>query len=421
MPLKNSRLSDTYNDDKVAKLLPLSYGLSLLKQLLPIPTHIFKADYHYFEKFDSEQEDDWNVLKTDFAFRRLLIDKIKEKQVTIISGERPVLYGGVQCTDSLYLVAGPVVIAPVDQNFSRLYALKHNASNVSLTFCDVKSFASFLLLVYSSVSGRYMYLSDFLDDNLLSDELLNQILKQFAAFYESNANTFKTHNPGSFEDDIRHAIKSGDSEALKKAHNSIYASMRGTISKNELRNAQNLAIVDITIASRAAIDAGLSSEELYQISDAFILEVENCRYKADAEALARACAYRCCRMVDAYLRRDRADNVQSSAVVQMACDYIEKHIYEKFDLGSICSKFKVSAGYLSKLFKKERSMTLSEYARKRKIEIAKILLQSTDKSILEISRMLAFHSQSHFGRIFLKETSQTPALYRRLKHKNSPF
>lgn len=421
MTEKNDSVNSVKSDDVEAKLLPLSYGLSLLKQLLPVPTHVFKSDFHYLEKFEKEQADEWNVLKTDFEFRCKILEEVRKKELAIITTERPVIYGGVKCTDDLYLVVGPVVISKVDLNFNQLYALKHNAKNVSFTFCNVKNFASFLLLVYSSITGRYMYLSEFLDENFLTEQIISQTNKNLADFYDNNAQTFKTHNPESFEADIISSIKNGDSESLKKAHNSIYASMRGTIARNELRNAQNLAIVDITIATRAAIDAGLSSEELYQISDAFILEVEDCRYPSDAEALARACAYRCSSLVMAHIQYQKNADFKGHAVVQMACDYIEKHIYEKFDLSSLCKKLKVSPSYISKLFKKERGMTLSEYSRKRKIDISKVLLESTDKTISEISFMLNFNSQSHFGRTFIKECSISPAQYRRLNIRKMPF
>lgn len=207
------------------------------------------------------------------------------------------LFGGVKCTDDLFLVIGPVVITQVDQNFTKLYALKHKANNVSLFYIDVKKLASILLLIYSSITDKYIFLSDFLDKSFLNDELLESAQKHVANIFSRQSLTNRPHNPGVFEDSIRLAIKQGDVEGLKKALNSIYASMRGTLARTELRSAKNLAIVDITIATRAAIEAGLSVEELYVISDAFIMEVEDCKYPSDAAALARACALRCTQMV----------------------------------------------------------------------------------------------------------------------------
>lgn len=71
------------------------------------------------------------------------------------------LFGGVKCTDDLFLVIGPVVITQVDHNFTKLYALKHKANNVSLFYIDVKKLASILLLIYSSITDKYIFLSDF--------------------------------------------------------------------------------------------------------------------------------------------------------------------------------------------------------------------------------------------------------------------
>ena len=118
------------NNKKEANILPLSYGLSLLKQLLPVPTHIFKSDCHYYEKFDNGENDSWNVFKTDYDFRVRVVQKVKQSRLTIIAEEKPVVYGGVACADDLILIIGPISITEIDQNFCKLYALKHNAENV---------------------------------------------------------------------------------------------------------------------------------------------------------------------------------------------------------------------------------------------------------------------------------------------------
>lgn len=188
--------------------------------------------------------------------------------------------------------------------------------------------------------------------------------------------------------------------------------MRGTLARTELRSAKNLAIVDITIATRAAIEAGLSVEELYVISDAFIMEVEDCKYPSDAAALARACALRCTQMVAKH-KLDLEKGNLLSPVVLRACDYIDRHLYEKFNLEIVSNKLKVSSSHLSKLFKEEKKMTLGEYARLRKIEVAKTLLATTDKSISDIALMLSFNSQSHFGRVFISIQGEPPAQYRK--------
>ena len=102
--------------------------------------------------------------------------------------------------------------------------------------------------------------------------------------------------------------------------------------------------------------------------------------------------------------------------IKMCLPYLEviNFIYEKFDVQEIASKLKVSASYLSKLFKEEKKISLGQFTRMRKIETSKILLSNTDKSISEIALSLSFNSQSHFGRVFLEITGYTPAQFRNL-------
>ena len=61
-------------------------------------------------------------------------------------------------------------------------------------------------------------------------------------------------------------------------------------------------------------------------------------------------------------------------------------------------------------------MTIGRYIQKEKIARAKNLLVYSDRSILEISEYLCFNSQSHFGKVFKKETGMTPRQYRQENH-----
>jgi AraC-like DNA-binding protein len=49
----------------------------------------------------------------------------------------------------------------------------------------------------------------------------------------------------------------------------------------------------------------------------------------------------------------------------------------------------------------------------KRVEQAQRLIAAGDKSMLEIALELGFCSQSHFNKVFKKETGMTPALYRR--------
>lgn len=239
-------------------------------------------------------------------------------------------------------------------------------------------------------------------------------LKRAAEIYMDELLKLRPHNPISFEHDIIDAVKQGDLSALEKALSSPYASMRGTLSSDPLRDQKNLAIVDITLASRALIDTGYSAEAIFILTDAFIRNVDECKDAEEAKAIARACAIHCTELRAKELQKERAGTGVTSPLVQQACEYMERHVYAKLDVKAIAAELKVSVGYLSKIFKRERHCTMSDYMRAKKIEIACLMLTNTDQSIDEIALSLSFCSQSYFGSFFSKAKGCSPSTFRKL-------
>ena len=78
----------------------------------------------------------------------------------------------------------------------------------------------------------------------------------------------------------------------------------------------------------------------------------------------------------------------------------------------IAKSLYLSRPYLSKKFKNDTGISVTEFIHRQKIEEAKRLLKYTDKSLLSISIYLSFSSQSHFTNMFKKMTGQLPKDYR---------
>jgi AraC-like DNA-binding protein len=72
----------------------------------------------------------------------------------------------------------------------------------------------------------------------------------------------------------------------------------------------------------------------------------------------------------------------------------------------------LSPSYLSRLFKQNLGVSVSDYIREKKIEKAENLLKYSDKSLIDIANYLAFSSQSHFIKTFEKYEGLTPKKYR---------
>ena len=99
-------------------------------------------------------------------------------------------------------------------------------------------------------------------------------------------------------------------------------------------------------------------------------------------------------------------------LAKQAKEYIFKHMHEEIRIKDIAASLHVSAEHLSRSFHAAEKITLKQYILEERIYRAKNLLRFSDISIAEISRYLAFSSQSHFSEVFRKFTGKSPLIYR---------
>jgi AraC-like DNA-binding protein len=77
-------------------------------------------------------------------------------------------------------------------------------------------------------------------------------------------------------------------------------------------------------------------------------------------------------------------------------------------------ELEINPSYLSREFSKYfDNLSFGDYIRKLRIEKAIHLMTDTDYSLTEIAYLTGFSDQSHFNRIFKKQTGQNPSLYKK--------
>jgi hypothetical protein len=77
-------------------------------------------------------------------------------------------------------------------------------------------------------------------------------------------------------------------------------------------------------------------------------------------------------------------------------------------------ELEINPAYLSREFSKYfDNLSFGDYIRKLRIEKAINLMESTDYSLTEIAYLTGFSDQSHFNRIFKKQTGQNPSFYKK--------
>ncbi len=104
-----------------------------------------------------------------------------------------------------------------------------------------------------------------------------------------------------------------------------------------------------------------------------------------------------------------------SETLKQALHIIHMKYTERLTLQDIASSVHVNPAYLSTLFKKEMSISYTDYINRLRIDRAKILLFKTDLSVIEIATQCGFADQSYFTKVFKRIESCTPKSYRASK------
>lgn len=103
-----------------------------------------------------------------------------------------------------------------------------------------------------------------------------------------------------------------------------------------------------------------------------------------------------------------------SKPVEHAKIYIKKNYSKQISLGQIAQYVYLSPHYLSELFKKETGITISDFIRAYRIEIAKKLLCDSNYRIKDIAGLSGYFDARHFSKIFKKMVGITPKEYKQL-------
>lgn len=106
------------------------------------------------------------------------------------------------------------------------------------------------------------------------------------------------------------------------------------------------------------------------------------------------------------------ERTRASQVIDRICQYIEDHLNEDLSLVRLAEIHYFNPSYLSRFFKQERGINLSEYIDKCRIRKAKELLRNGDLKIRDVAASVGYEAAHSFTRFFKKITGMTPQEYR---------
>ena len=371
----------------------------------------------YCQNFGEKQEaytvseEQKKILENCFQLQQSEYPKIHMLEADILVAE-------ISHSDSadVWSLFGPILLAPTsEKRFShanRKYRMLKMAG-LNLQMCELDTFVTGILLCYYFLTGNELSVAEFWEHN---EDIMPKVV---GAREEMTKNLFRyqekegvgLHNPYEQEQREQEAIRHGDIAALNRSISETYEGQIGRLAKDPLRHHKNVAVGNITLASRTAVEAGVSVEKSFTMADSFIQQIEEIDNVAEVEAFKRE-AQRLYASAVAEEQKSETGGYKNPLIGEVK-DYIFRHFHDTIQITDIAKHLKVNPDYLSHLFKKQENITIKRYILKEKIRRSRNLLQYSDYSIQEISFYLGFSSQSHFCKVFQEMTGETPGRYRK--------
>mgnify|MGYP004577403791 FL=1 len=394
-----------------------NYIGTIIGSVFGIPTRIYKNNTLIFYYSTV------NLIKDPVSIYQADILKITDRISYFMTAH--FCYYGIVNSDNYKIVIGPASQVPNSTPTLRDLAMQLDIPGddtddfiiamQNITHIPLESLMQILCLLNYILNDEKCFLHDVFIDDAMQKQFIEAINKHDADmifFDELPDQSMTFHNTYDLEQNVMNMVRKGDYMALTGLIEKSAALKIGTMSNDQLRQLKDTFIVTTTLVSRSAIHGGMNPDEAFTLSDNYIQKCES------SNDYCQIINLRYLMVIDFARHVNRLQEAGTrSQLVSDVANYIDHHMSETITVEAMAKEFYMSRSYLSKRFKAESNITLTDFILNRKTEEAKHLLRYTDKPLTAISLYLGFSSPGHFSRVFRKYASMSPSDYRK-KHLN---
>ncbi len=102
------------------------------------------------------------------------------------------------------------------------------------------------------------------------------------------------------------------------------------------------------------------------------------------------------------------------SIAEKFTDYIHANLYNDLSIFSTASALNISVPHLSRIIARDLNTTFTKYLNSQRMEVARLLLRTTEMTVNEIALHLCYNDPSYFMRLFKRDTGMTCTQYRRV-------
>ena len=397
-------------------------NLLLLESMIPSNERLYVWCYDAAGDFLSTSCPDEIRQPLDEAFRNLNAMQKALQYAAQADGDKPLIIGSSiglrwavvfesERNRELLFVVGPVTYAQPNLKQIRDSLYGQGAALERFGWIDgflevlgrvavmsIAVFSRYVVMIHNTLTGQQLGLEDLSSGQVASGEIAEN-----AAGSRDRIGVYRA------EKAMLQMVRDGNIHYQSAFQCSSQLSPGVPVTGREpLRQEKISIIVFTTLVSRAAMEGGLSPEVAYSLGDSYIQAAENSRDAGELSALAQA-------MYHDFIYRVHhvRANPNYSHAIQKCCDYIELSLDRRIRTVDLASLVGYTEYYLTEKFKKETGKTVSSYIREAKVARARLLLESTNLSVAEISDRLAFNTPNYFIQCFKSIMGETPSQFRK--------
>ncbi|HEX2945194.1 MAG TPA: AraC family transcriptional regulator [Clostridia bacterium] len=207
------------------------------------------------------------------------------------------------------------------------------------------------------------------------------------------------------------AVKNGEVNRVSQLCKYEFSNLNGLgkLSDSPLQNMKFHFVVAAALFSRYCIEGGMEHEAAYSLSDVYIQKADKCASIAQISQLHAAMSMDYARRMKNLLK----NRVYSKQIVK-CIEYIYDNLHTRILISELAQHTGLNPSYLSRLFRNETGISVTEYIQIKKIETAKNMLKYSDYLPSQIATILAFPNQSYFIEVFKKRVGMTPKRYQNM-------
>lgn len=161
---------------------------------------------------------------------------------------------------------------------------------------------------------------------------------------------------------------------------------------------------------------GLNKIKLFKSCDTskFLYEIHNICTDPSIpyEKIQMLCAQKFFCLIQFLSRQDYQIKMASSEI-EILKYYIDNHIKETIHLTDLAALIPCSVSQIMRIFKRGMNTTPYEYILSQKINMAKILMKTTNLRIKDIADELSFDDEHYFSTLFKQKIGCTPTQYKK--------